>query len=123
MRDAGPSRPPSMIGHGVERLDRSHEGCTPPIDEAAASLEGRLERLERDREFLLLHSRNLERELRRLARRRERADADPGWDALESEARLVAVTAAYEAVVTSRTWRAFAPYRALRRWVLRRLRR
>ena len=49
-----------MTSHGIESPDRSHGGRTPTIDEAAASLEARLERLERDREFLLLHSRNLE---------------------------------------------------------------
>jgi hypothetical protein len=104
-----------MTGHGVESPDRSHGGRTPPIDEAAASLEARIERLEGDREFLLLHSRNLELELVRLTRRRERTR--------ELEARLVEVTRHYQAVISSRMWRAFAPYRAVRGWVLRRFRR
>jgi hypothetical protein len=94
---------------------------------AAESLEARLERLERDREFLLLHSQNLERELCRLAGRRDRDDPDPGPNSPDHvrdlEARLVELTSAYDAVVNSRTWRAFAPYRALRGWVLRRFRR
>jgi hypothetical protein len=106
--------------HGARGLDRSARARTLPTDEVA-SLEERLERLERDRAFLLTHSRNLERQLYRLTRRRDRHDPGPAaalaLHARELEARLTEVTRAHAAVVNSRTWRALAPYRALLRWV------
>jgi hypothetical protein len=88
--------------------------------DGAESVAARLERLEREREFLLVHSRNLERQLHRLARQRDResgrSSASAGR-ARELEAQLVEATGAHMALVNSRTWRAFAPYRALREWV------
>jgi hypothetical protein len=96
---------------------------TPPAD-GAESVEARLERLEQEREFLLVHSRNLERQLYRLTRQRDRDRAAARAAQTRTlEARLGEITSAHVAVLNSRTWRAFAPYRALRGWVQQRLHR
>ena len=82
------------------------------LSEELSELSRRLENLEHEREFLILHTRNLEREMQRLAR-----------DKTELETMLRDSIETHRAVVSSRSWHlmctVLAPYRAVRRGLRR----